>query len=322
MHVLARFFLGLVALACSVLIFSVQIMMPPHLMLIGLLIPALLVYPLHTLDRETKKNKYAENPFYFNTYMGPYAAGLIGPLSYALLVLNAIWAVRWLTGVDNVASNIYSLTKNQTDYLRNCFAQHPMVEGKPTCSVLASFLGNPWPLYVHATGAVSCLIIGPIQLNGYVRSLYNHQLHKCLGYTYVFCTLLATVGAVALMVQTPSGIAAGTGFMTLALIWNGTLAKGIYYARTKNIQMHREWMIRNYFYTFSAVPFRFLPGIFLAFGVPAESGIAYSVGTWLTVMITAVVSEKYLELTRELQGVEIDNLALEAEDPSLEVQLL
>lgn len=58
-------------------------------------------------------------------------------------------------------------------------------------------------------------------------------------------------------------------------------------------------MIRNYFYTFSAIPFRFLPGIFLVFGVPPESGIAYSVGTWLTVLLTALVSEKFLELTRD-----------------------
>ena len=307
MHVLVRISLGLVAVTCALLIFSVQIGTEPYLMLIGLVLPALLVYPLHTLDRETTKPPFALTPLQFNSYLGPFAAALMEPLCWALLVINAIWAVRWLTGVDNVVSNIYSVPKNDTKFLRDCFSQHPIVEGTPTCSVLASFLGNPWPLYLHASGATTCLVIGPLQLHGYVRSLYNHQLHKYLGYTYVFCTLLATVGAVGLMVQTTSGMAASLGFMTLALIWNGTLAIGIYYARAKNTEMHREWMIRNYFYTFSAVPFRFLPGIFLALGVSSEGGVAYSVGTWLTVMITALVSEKYLDLTRKSKPVEVIN---------------
>ena len=69
-------------------------------------------------------------------------------------------------------------------------------------------------------------------------------------------------------------------------------------ARAKNIAMHREWMIRNYTYTFAAVPFRFLPGIFLALGVPPESNVAYPLGAWLSVMISILVAEKFLEHTR------------------------
>ena len=240
MHILARITLWLVAMISALLIFSVQVMMPAYFMVIGLLIPAVLVYPLHALNRETKEPPYALTPFNFSSYMGEYAAGLISPLCYALLALNVLWALRWLTGVDTVCSNIYSLTKNQTDYLRDCFTKHPVVEGAQTCSVLASFLGNPWPLYVHASGAISCLVIGPCQLNGWIRSLYSHKLHKILGYSYVLCTLMATVGAIGLMIQTTSGMAASLGFMVLALLWNGTLAKGISYARAGNIKMHRE----------------------------------------------------------------------------------
>jgi hypothetical protein len=51
---------------------------------------------------------------------------------------------------------------------------------------------------------------------------------------------MATVGAIGLMIQTTSGMAASLGFMVLALLWNGTLAKGISYARAGNIKMHRE----------------------------------------------------------------------------------
>ena len=293
------FLISFVGTTCGMLIFSVQISMPLGLMCIGLLIPALLVYPLHALNPEIKAPKYALTPFNFFSYMGMYAAVLIGPLCYALLMLNVLWALRWLAGVDFVVSNIYGVDAGNITFLRDCFAAHPIVEGAPTCSVLASFLGNSWPLYVHAPGAILCLVIGPCQLNGWIRSLYGHKIHKILGYTYVLCTVMATVGAVGLMIQTTSGIIASTGFMALAVLWNFTLAKGVSYARAGNIELHREWMIRNYFYTFSAIPFRFLPGIFLALGVPPEGNAAYSVGTWLTVMITALASEKFLELTRK-----------------------
>jgi uncharacterized membrane protein len=303
MHILARIALWSIATISALVIFGVQIGVPLELMCIGLLIPALLVYPLHILNRNTITPPYgALTPFNFSSYMGVYAANLIGPLCYALLFLNVLWALRWLAGVDFVVSNIYGLDAGNITFLRDCFAAHPIVEGRSTCNVLASFLGNSWPLYVHAPGAILCLVIGPCQLNGWIRSLYGHKIHKFLGYTYVLCTLMATVGAIGLMIQTTSGMAASTGFMALAVLWNFTLFKGVSYARAGNIELHREWMIRNYWYTFSAVPFRFLPAIFLTLGVPPEGNVAYSVGTWLTVLITALASEKFLELTR-VQGV-------------------
>ena len=299
-HILARIILWTVAILSALAIFSVQMSMPPLYMLIGLLIPGILIYPLHCIDPKTYpgQNGYAITPFSFNCYMGRYASELMQPLIYALLVINVLWALRWLFGVEFISANLYGLNATILESLYNCAAAHPYIEGPQTCNVLASFLDHPWAVYTHAIGAISCLIIGPFQLNGKIRSLMNHKLHRCLGYSYLFFTLMGTAGALALMLKTTSGVTAGLGFFFLAIAWNFSLFKGVTYARAKNITMHREWMIRNYFYTFSAIPFRFLPGIFLAFGVPPESNVAYPVGTWLTLLLTTIVSEKFLEITR------------------------
>jgi len=297
-HLLARIAIWATAIVSAFMIFSVQLSMAPGIMLVGLSIPLVLLLPLHYLDPKTVRGEFAITPFSFKSYMGPYASELAMPLTYALLVLNILWAFRWLFGVENIATNLYGLSKNQTDYLKACGASHPFIESTATCNVIASFLDHPWAVYVHSIGAISCLIIGPLQLNGKIRSYMNYKIHRALGYAYVFFTLMGTIGALALMIKTTSGVSAGLGFFFLALAWNFTLSKGIYYAKKKNIRMHREWMIRNYFYTFSAIPFRFLPGIFIALGVPPEANVAYPVGTWLTLLLSALAAEKFLEFTR------------------------
>jgi hypothetical protein len=100
-------------------------------------------------------------------------------------------------------------------------------------------------------------------------------------------------------VQTSSGVPAGLGFLVLAILWNTTLFRGIFLARQKRIDEHREWMIRNYVLTFAAVPFRFLPGIFLAFGVKPEDGVAYPSGAWLTVLFSVIFSEWFIGFARK-----------------------
>ena len=234
-HVLVKITLWITAFICSLLILSVQLAQPSYYMLIGVLIPSIVIYPLHLFDPKTTPslNNYAITPFSFTSYMGPYAAELLAPLTYILLFLNVLWALRWLLGIENIATGLYGLTKNQTDFLYACAKKHPYVEGAQTCNVIASFLGNTWPVYLHIVGAVSCLVIGPFQLNGWCRSLKAHRLHRMLGYYYVFFTFLGTIGALGLMIQTTSGIAAGLGFLCLVIIWNVSLAKGIMCELTK-----------------------------------------------------------------------------------------
>ena len=301
MLVAVRILLATIALGCATMVFSVQVQVAPWVMVVGLAVPAILAYLLHRLDPVIPEPsaRYAVTPLSFSEFMGPYAAALIGPLSYTLLAANALWALRWLLGAHFVATGIYQLDANTTNTLLECGQAHPWVEGAQSCNVIAGFLANGWPVYVHCTGAVTCLVLGPFQLNGWFRSLKEKRLHRALGYAYVVATALGTVGAVALMAQTTSGIAAATGFLALVVAWNVSLAKGISYARAKNFEMHREWMIRNYTYTFTAVPFRFLPGMFVAMG--AESNVAYPLATWLTVMLAVLFAEKFLELTREQQ---------------------
>jgi O-antigen/teichoic acid export membrane protein len=113
-----------------------------------------------------------------------------------------------------------------------------------------------------------------------------------MGYFYTCAVLIGGIGSLGLIATSKTGGAAGGGFLVLLSLWWSTLLMGILAARRKDIDEHHIWMIRNYTYTFSAVPFRFLPGIFVAFEL--DGPVAYPIGTWLTVVASFAWSEYFV----------------------------
>lgn len=138
----------------------------------------------------------------------------------------------------------------------------------------------------------ACCLAGrvcrPIQLSQTFRSKYP-LYHKRLGYAYCVATIVGSVGALSLAVHTTNGAAASVGFLVLLLCWNLTLFRGVALAQEKCISEHRKWMLRNYAYTWGAVPFRFMPLIFASWG--ADHFTAYALGTWFTLVLMVLVGE-------------------------------
>jgi uncharacterized membrane protein len=247
--------------------------------------------------RNPCKSAYSEGPTPLDVsqFLGPDAALFTKACVLPLLVINVIWAMRWLVGIETVCTDVYGLNGSQVATLLDCGRKHPRITMSSECNILSSFLFNQWPVYIHVIGATICLSLGPFQLSKGFRQ-QDLTRHRKLGYVYTSAMLVAVAGAVLLVAQTTSGMVAGSAFVVLGTLWLVTLARGIVSARAQQMDVHREWMIRNYCLTFAAVPFRFLPGVFLTFGVLPDS--AYAAGAYLSIVLMSSVAECFVRGTR------------------------
>jgi len=118
-----------------------------------------------------------------------------------------------------------------------------------------------WPkrgwLMLHITGGMVALLTGPWQFSQRMRRRYL-ALHRLMGRIYLIAIACGAVGSFYLAATTPGGWAWGTAMAGLALAWVTTSGMAFYAIRQRQIQVHKEWMVRSYVVTFAFVTFRLL----------------------------------------------------------------
>jgi uncharacterized membrane protein len=112
-------------------------------------------------------------------------------------------------------------------------------------------------LLLHISSGMTAVLIGPLQFSQRLRRRYL-KLHRIAGRVYVIAVLCGCVGAFRLAIDTTFGVAFGFGLLALALAWFTTTLMAYYAVRQRQIQIHREWMVRSYVVTFAFVTFRVL----------------------------------------------------------------
>ncbi len=110
-------------------------------------------------------------------------------------------------------------------------------------------------LLLHITCGMTAALIGPFQFSQRLRKRYL-QLHRLSGRVYVIAVMCGSVAAFRLAIGTTFGKAFGFGLEMLALAWCTTTLMAYYAVRQRQIQIHREWMVRSYVVTFAFVTFR------------------------------------------------------------------
>jgi uncharacterized membrane protein len=117
-----------------------------------------------------------------------------------------------------------------------------------------------WALYMHAFTALIALALGVPQL----AKKRGTPTHVALGRVYGVCIYLAAISSLILSAHTTIGAVGVAGFMTLAVLWIGTMTMDWITIRktsdTSRIDKHRRWMLRNFSLTFGAITLRiYLP---------------------------------------------------------------
>lgn len=134
-------------------------------------------------------------------------------------------------------------------------------------------------LLLHIVGAMFATLLGPIQFLIANRPGRLLTLHRWLGSIYLLGVLAGGLGGLYLSLLAYGGWPARLGFAVLGLLWLFTGFMAYKHIRRKEIEQHREWMLRNYALTFAAVTLRLWLIVFQIAGF--DFAVGYITVAWL-----------------------------------------
>jgi uncharacterized membrane protein len=111
------------------------------------------------------------------------------------------------------------------------------------------------PLRLHIAGGIGALLAGPWQFSQKLRARALN-LHRWLGRFYLLEVALGSIAGFAMALVSKRGLPTHLGFGILAVLWFFTGLQAYRMVRKRNIEAHREWMIRNFALTLAAVTLR------------------------------------------------------------------
>jgi len=146
--------------------------------------------------------------------------------------------------------------------------------------------------YIHIVTGSIVLMTGIFQLRTWIRTRFA-TWHRLAGKIYIFVILIFTApSGLVMSLFANGGLAAGTGFALLALLWWFFTWKGFQNAIQERWDEHRKFMIRSYALTFSAVTLRLYSFFFALAGYRGE--FTYVMIAWLSWVPSVIAVEIYL----------------------------
>ncbi len=150
--------------------------------------------------------------------------------------------------------------------------------------------------YIHMLTGSIVLITGVIQLSKRIRAKFP-RWHRLAGKVYVVVLLVFTAPSGFVMtLYANGGLAAGSGFALLAVLWWYFTWQGWKNAMGERWDLHREFMLRSYALTFAAVTLRLYSFLFALAGFRGE--FIYIIIAWLSWVPSLLVIEIYLRKSR------------------------
>ena len=134
-------------------------------------------------------------------------------------------------------------------------------------------------LIVHIVASMLAILIGPFQFLPGIRKGRLLKFHRWLGRTYLLGILFGGLSGLYMAQLAYGGIISTLGFTVLAILWLFSGAMAYKHIRNKQLEQHREWMMRNYALTFAAVMLRLWNPIFGSLGFDPTT--VYIAVAWL-----------------------------------------
>ena len=155
----------------------------------------------------------------------------------------------------------------------------------------------PWRIafYLHITGAMFALAVGPFQFLTGLRTKYK-KIHRNIGYIYVLGILLfAGPAGFFMSFYASGGLGAKIAFGVLSVLWVWTTWMGIKTIIQKKVLEHQAWMIRSYALTFAAVTLRLWTPI-LSVGMNFTEAETLAFVPWLAWIPNLLIAEILIQL--------------------------
>ena len=160
--------------------------------------------------------------------------------------------------------------------------------------ILTNAFANPF-LAIHVVAGVTALVIGPLQFVRRIRERVP-MLHRATGLIYVAACAVSVPAALMLALGATAGPIAGAGFAMLALLLSVFTYFGLRTALERRFAEHREWMLRSYAMTATAITLRLMIPASMLLGF--EFVPAYQVIAWISWMTNLALVEYYIRRSR------------------------
>ena len=164
----------------------------------------------------------------------------------------------------------------------------------PPPPIVANAFATPF-LVLHVAGGVTALLVAPLQ---FVRPIRARRpgLHRAVGRTYVLACAIGAPAGFMLALGTTAGPVASVGFAIPALLWALFTWLGYRAALERRFADHREWMLRSYALTATAITLRLMLPAAALLGL--EFLPAYRVIAWLGWITNLALFEHYIRRER------------------------
>ncbi|MFB9843218.1 DUF2306 domain-containing protein [Mucilaginibacter ginsenosidivorans] len=150
----------------------------------------------------------------------------------------------------------------------------------------------PWKIafYTHVFSVIFALLAGLTQFSSFILKEHR-RVHKIMGKIYAYDILFINFPAAFIMAIYANGQLPGkTAFLVLDCLWFWFTYKAVAEVRRKNIKAHKEYMIRSYALTLSAVTLRTWKIIILGF-VYVDPLHLYMIDAWMGFVPNLLLAE-------------------------------
>ena len=147
----------------------------------------------------------------------------------------------------------------------------------PPPPILENAFARPF-LLLHVAGGLTAFVVGPLQFVRRIRTRWP-SVHRVTGRVYVAGCAIGAPAGFMLALGTTAGPVASVGFAIPAVLWPAFTWLGVRAAIERRFDEHREWMLRSYAITATAITLRLM--------LPASALLgfdfypAYRVISWL-----------------------------------------
>lgn len=157
--------------------------------------------------------------------------------------------------------------------------------------------------YTHIFSSLFVLFSGAFLFSSFILKKWP-RLHRCFGKTYVALLLLLSAPSGFIMAfYANGGWIVKISFFLLTPLWWWFTWKGYRTARKKQFAVHREWMLRSYALTLSAVSLRAYQMIF-SYYLSIDPELQYIIISWGSWLINLGIAE-YLIFRKKQKNVRL-----------------
>lgn len=161
------------------------------------------------------------------------------------------------------------------------------------------YMAHTTALMTHILGAMLVITIGPFLFLPRMRTARFLKLHRWLGRIYMLGILFGGLAGLYMAQFAYGGIISRLGFGALGCLWLYTGYRAYRHIRDKEIELHRQWMIRNYALSFAGVMLRLWTPTSDALGI--DFLMAYRTIAWLCWVPNLLVAEWMIRRSRRSQ---------------------